>query len=372
MADIDLAIRYTDTDMKRLEADLDRVRTSAVTIQTTLDKINLKNLEKQFQSLGKVAMNAFGRGLQIRIAAITARIGGQREALKSLIRQYALLAVAQNSIGKGGPLITASSGGGVAGEAWKKSQGAEWYAEKSPYTNPKQLAVMERRNALEKEMLGTQRSVAQYAKQFDVSQTTIRRDQKAIAEARTQRFIAERKMLSSAATPEQKQLDGALGRIHHQIQQMHDQPTAAVQTKPIETAFKKIDAQSKIVSQDVNTRMRELFKVPISMETYEKNIDAAVAKINSLDNAQRQLGEQRQKAMGKGAPVEAIEKEMLNNTSKRQIAEDDLRKNIDAQNLAKAQSISTEKTLTQQAEKTNASLEKKADLTKSISTETKN
>ncbi|HUV71777.1 MAG TPA: hypothetical protein VMW25_02100, partial [Clostridia bacterium] len=205
MADIDLAIRYTDTDMKRLEADLDRVRTSAVTIQTTLDKINLKKLEKRFESLGKVAMNAFGRGLQTRITGITAKIFAQRQALKLLINQYALLAATPKSKVSQPAQYATTSGQSAqlatTGYGLQKSNFEDYEKEYRQGKSANQAAstkkyedMLLRRSRLASDALAKEMSIAEVAKKYGVSQSTTRRDYAALNKQRMQGLNLEKQI----------------------------------------------------------------------------------------------------------------------------------------------------------------------------------
>ncbi|HUV71776.1 MAG TPA: hypothetical protein VMW25_02095, partial [Clostridia bacterium] len=320
MADIDLAIRYTDTDMKRLEADLDRVRTSAVTIQTTLDKINLKNLEKQFQSLGKVAMNAFGRGLQTRITGVTTKIFAQQQAIRGLITQYALLAAAQKAPvpKKGFDQLGTTSGKsaqyGTTSYQPSKTSFEDFESELGagkpmPFaaSTKKYEDMILRRSLQAKDVLHSEKSIAELAKQYSVSESTIRRDQaarikntlegyKKMGQYYTKAQVETIDYTKSKFAGTQPVAQGIQQSKLDQIQQMYGRPTSADVQKSTEAS----------IQRDRSIAAKEQIKAYKSLGQYYAKPQAKVIDYTKGVDKQAQL-DQIQQMYGK--PSTAATKE---------------------------------------------------------------
>jgi hypothetical protein len=384
MADIDLSIRYNDADVKRLESDLEDIRQKAISVQTSLDGINLKKLEASFKGLGTTISKTFGRTITSKISAVTKAINLQAIAVRNLAAEYEVLSagrtVAMLKSEKIGPAQYGTTSQQAPMQYGVTGKSGEWYAAgggpidyeklyKSGPTGYREMAgvsdyeklikngprgykelqadigtatqaekIAMRRLGVSKDILNTEMSTAEIAKKYGVSQSTILRDKKAIAEASMNALNSERKLLASTIHPEQigsgytlppakpKQAFPAqyattagpgivprkisyqdeiasgktamaqqaasatirdLEQQQQKISQIKESYESLGKIQPLEDNFKKIEAQSKITSESVKDNLNRMWGVsPDAAQKATKpleTIQASAQKVNDID-----------------------------------------------------------------------------------------
>ena len=364
-ADLDLVIKYTDTDAKRLETDLSSLKKNAIDLQKKLNSIDLDRLEKKYIEVSKASKEAFGKSLQTMISSVTRKLGSQRESLKLVILKYQNLARAAKaaaqairSVNRAQGLTTIASKQKTLRSFTQERQNAAeermkaqrfvnstkqrtWQADMGSHqartvgewrASSRQMDMIERRASLSKDLLKNEMSTAKIAEKYGVSMSTARGDVKAIT---SEKKLQQKMIHQEPKTPTLQNLPTTYGRGYQTP--MHD-PSRIRPT--ISTLDKELSAGQQVMkSRDTG------------LKSYEKNIDAANKKLEYLSQAEKKLRQERTKSKRINAPAqtEAIEKGLLNNIERQATAGNDLRKNTEARN--RLMGIST-----QTAEEQNKSL----------------